>query len=577
MLAERAALAKQWWAEYEASRDPELLAKILRAGWATESGAAALREQAETGWFLGDLAAARQGWRQLLRHPEAAEEREVIARRLKLVEQQQIRGTGDGRSLAEGWPGFGGGPARSGAAAGPVDIGGRRWSVELVGEAGREVFPIVSPQVAGGGGQVVFFQDARGVRAVDLASGESLTGDDPLWPPIAGEVVRPGGAVVGTAGDVPAIAASRGRVEVFARTGSPIARLSRSEIRGGRQELAKVVLAGDEAGGWEVRDEADWPREPGAFADRLRRPELTAEPEPAALRAAGPPLVDGRWPGRVFVELVAAGWSGGGQDLHFVAALDAASGELVWSCPLAGSFGRLGADVSERRMSVLTAGGGLVYSCGVPGLVAAIDPVEGVVVWARTFPTEAGDAGEQDQAREAGRGPVPAMFVDGQLVAAPEGSGRLVCLAAESGETVWSVRPPEPVRQLVGVRKGVLVAGGEGPFAVELATGRTLWHRAVARTRERSAGRAVLAGGELWWPTADGTIRRLAIAGGGPAGGAVDLARRGGRAGNLVVLPRKEAGRFAEAGVVLVAEPGRLVCYDERPRAKPAGRPVADR
>ncbi|WP_135830297.1 outer membrane protein assembly factor BamB family protein [Halorussus halobius] len=102
---------------------------------------------------------------------------------------------------------------------------------------------------------------------------------------------------------------------------------------------------------------------------------------------------------------------------------------------------------------------------GTQGTVHAIDLGDGAEVWSRRL-------GES-----ARYNPVDAPVVGDGLVYVPTGTGPLVALAADSGEEVWRLAPPDGVQASPALADGVLyVACLDGRLrAVDAETGQSEW------------------------------------------------------------------------------------------------------
>jgi outer membrane protein assembly factor BamB len=95
----------------------------------------------------------------------------------------------------------------------------------------------------------------------------------------------------------------------------------------------------------------------------------------------------------------------------------------------------------------------------------------------------------------------PCLYADGLVYAAPRDTGRLRCLEAATGKTVWE-SAEFPVRHLLGVTNGrLIVAAAEDLRALDAANGVVLWRRF-----HTTVGRGVVAGDVVLWPTATGLI-----------------------------------------------------------------------
>jgi outer membrane protein assembly factor BamB len=159
-------------------------------------------------------------------------------------------------------------------------------------------------------------------------------------------------------------------------------------------------------------------------------------------------------------------------------------------------------DASPRyRHHLLTlAGPNLIY-CSHAGTIVAVEAVTGRLAWALRYPSQhSGSSGEGISCRDLGA----CCYHADRVYVAPSDSNTLYCLDAETGRTLWSRASLNPVH-LLGVTSGRLVFSTEdGMRALDAQTGndRTGWAQ-PDEGRLPSYGRALLAGGWVFWPTQD--------------------------------------------------------------------------
>ena len=200
--------------------------------------------------------------------------------------------------------------------------------------------------------------------------------------------------------------------------------------------------------------------------------------------------------------------------LH-VLALDARTGDAVWSAPLATV--PVGLAVQRRDPKddpeaavdllhdgvALTVDRGAVYVATQAGMIARLDARDGLIEWA--VPYRRGRLDEDSRAvLLARRGGAPVVVGD-RLIVAPRDRHGVMALDTATGAMLWD-RPWEASRRMLG-RAGadgnslVLLAGGEGVVAVDAATGERRWVREVKRASEASEGgevEATLVGRVVW-------------------------------------------------------------------------------
>ena len=95
----------------------------------------------------------------------------------------------------------------------------------------------------------------------------------------------------------------------------------------------------------------------------------------------------------------------------------------------------------------------------------------------------------------------PAVYADGMIFVAPEDSPHLFALDANTGQMRWKSAPLPDVVHLVGVSKGHLFATGDRVWTIEAATGKIIRSWPDTGSGYEAAGRGLLAGNYLYWPT----------------------------------------------------------------------------
>ncbi|MDT0344929.1 outer membrane protein assembly factor BamB family protein [Streptomyces litchfieldiae] len=239
---------------------------------------------------------------------------------------------------------------------------------------------------------------------------------------------------------------------------------------------------------------------------------------PAGSTGGPPPVSPGELVWRVATEewgidaspAVAGGAMYVGSDHGYLYALDAASAEERWRCPVGGD-----------TLSTPVVSGDVVYVSGDRGYLTAVDATgaAGTEKWlfteggqAFTLPTVAGGlvfAGSVDgrlYAVDAGGGSQAWRFATGGEIWSPPAvadevayvgsqDGHLYAVDTGSGEERWRFPTGGPVGVSPAVSGGVVFFGGEDPhlYAVDVASGRERWR--------------FTAGDSVWsWPTVTGGV-----------------------------------------------------------------------
>jgi outer membrane protein assembly factor BamB len=210
--------------------------------------------------------------------------------------------------------------------------------------------------------------------------------------------------------------------------------------------------AGDDAEGTLVWDalasEPDEGEPPPPRPRRSRKKDKGAsEPEPPelkedALSFVGTPLVSGD---RVF----AGAWLAGSPNQTFVVALDAETGRILWKRALAtvDSY-NTGVQKWERPLPrvlptpVLTMAQGALVALSNNGGVAALDPEDGRIVWARSYERNGNEHGPQnvwsrtpdDFALASGSGWNPVLALEDLGIVCPTDTEKLLLVRLSTGE-----------------------------------------------------------------------------------------------------------------------------------------------
>ena len=242
-------------------------------------------------------------------------------------------------------------------------------------------------------------------------------------------------------------------------------------------------------------------------------PETPATEDPVAWHMGGPLVVGGEL--YVLVE---------DREQVRLEVLDAATGGLRWSQPLADLDEEQSAanpDAFARRLAGLTPAlgeGVLVCPLG-GGTVVALDLATRTLLWAHRYRTRtpsgdaaAGGFGLRGRAAEqpsslVGRGRAShPVIAAGRVLLTPYDSDELICLRLREGTRAWPVAAAgeaEAARlrlQIAGVvDRRVIAFGRDGVEAIDLDSGRRIWHRPHA-DGTRPSGRGMLTAESLFLP-----------------------------------------------------------------------------
>jgi hypothetical protein len=230
--------------------------------------------------------------------------------------------------------------------------------------------------------------------------------------------------------------------------------------------------------------------------------------------------------------------------------LDASSGNLLWSQPLAELDEEQQVDSREtrtRRMSGLSPSfseGVLVCPTGA-GTVVAVDLATRTLLWAYNYST-AGDrpregivngirvqmgvgrggiriAGQlqingESAATTAGWRDSSPILAAGHVILTPSESEQLHCLDLRSGAVRWT-RPRDGAVYVAGVVDGrAFVVGRHNVEAVSLEQGKSVWAKPTALASARVSGRGILTRDRLYLPLDTPEVVEIDLRGGDIAG-----------------------------------------------------------
>ncbi|WP_164102947.1 outer membrane protein assembly factor BamB family protein [Candidatus Laterigemmans baculatus] len=198
-----------------------------------------------------------------------------------------------------------------------------------------------------------------------------------------------------------------------------------------------------------------------------------------------------------------------------VLCIDVASGEPLYRTPIIGSARPI---VSEPRNRIgqclVSYREGIVYYHGDSGAVAGIDSESGALRWVMRYPRGELLSGGYPRRRRSERIQLSGTAVLGPLaIVSAADCDSLFAVDPLDGRLLWALPPGEAddVDQILGQVDGAVLAGGDSLHWIARESGRRLasWPAGVSRQprgglpRPRRTGRALLAGREVYWPTAD--------------------------------------------------------------------------
>lgn len=329
----------------------------------------------------------------------------------------------------------------------------------------------------------VFVADAEQVFGFELSSGKAawaVGDDDPglLYPP------SPDLTLDGLAAGSPFAANPLGGVprhtltvegdRLYARLGPPITSPAARDLRRRVSTLVCLDLSREGLLAWSVSSDSlgggdeDW----WAFE--------------------GPPVADGN-------RLYALATRSRPQAQLNALCLDPATGAVVWNRAVGAPITPPPEGLDGMTHRLVTSAAGRLYVQTNYGAMVCLDAADGRTVWVAWYESApaTGDATNTSDRNL----PAAPLFSGGVLIAAPADSDLLLAYDAESGVELWSREVRGGGRELVGAQDGVLVVSGERLAGLDLFTGRELWTTGFEDPAGCGAGRGLLAGRFVYWPT----------------------------------------------------------------------------
>jgi cellulose synthase operon protein C len=236
-----------------------------------------------------------------------------------------------------------------------------------------------------------------------------------------------------------------------------------------------------------------------------------------------------------------------------VSCFDVASRRLLWRTIIGSADTLAAGQGDEITHNLLTRVGDRLFFNTNLGLVASIRTDDGAIEWLHRYVRHSGPVNLADRVFPAhfGRDPSPAVFHDGLLFVAPSDTPRVFALEADTGRQVWTSDQLSDVLHLVGVVDGNLIVTGERLRGVDARTGqqRFIWPQQES-AEIRGAGRGLIAGREVFWPTND-KIHIIGAVAGTVTRKPIDLAAVGNDGANLA----------AAEGYIVAAGHDRMMAY----------------
>jgi outer membrane protein assembly factor BamB len=278
---------------------------------------------------------------------------------------------------------------------------------------------------------------------------------------------------------------SEGRL--YARMGPPVMRRSRNE----GNSFSEII-------GLDVAE-----RE-GELVFQVTSDVLDADaesPEATSWSFEGTPLVAD---GRVYV----SARRGFPEDETIVACFDAVSSRLLWKRRVCASLKTAGDRFNLIGQNLLTLGDGRLFLSTGTGAIAALDAASGRILWVVTYQPERNET-PQEISDPRRHGLTPCVYHRGTVYAAPDDTNIVYALDATTGQPVWRQQYPDQILHIVGVVEGRLILSGQSVWAVDARTGASAWPERIgfADPAGRGFGRPALSHDFLYWPTRDEILR----------------------------------------------------------------------
>jgi outer membrane protein assembly factor BamB len=403
----------------------------------------------------GVLAGERVLWSERLRTLLNARPADAISRRTETASRNNVTPI----DLAVGFPAWR-------TRLSPLDYGEQLTAATMLDGLHASIRPAVSRDR-------VFLQEPWRLRALRLTDGS------PVWPSGATEddgtiysVEAPAPLERPWVGD-PLLAPAVAGGKLFALMGHPFAVTARLEPRVVQQRLICLDVEAQEGkllwsrSPRQLLPDAGWrfSAPPLAIDDRVYITARTAAPEPAV----------------------------------GVACIYAESGDLAWFTVACALLSESPAGHHVVAGDALSAGMERLFLTGDFGATACLDSGAGEVQWiALDEPLPWKQPGSTPETEASGRS---AVYDRGRVYCVQHDDRTLQALDARTGATLWRTSVPTTIRQIVGIRAGILAASGDQLWGIDIDTGEVRWRFGFDDPSGAASGLAFIAGRSIHWPT----------------------------------------------------------------------------
>jgi len=494
------ASSKSWYQQGFATRDEQLLQRLVDQNFCSSWGDDTLLALGELALERGDYQAARNAWLRIssnlgavndrLTYPDTDVSLADVQARLFLVslregdwqraerelaELRESYPTASGRfggrrvvfaehlasllkqsrqwpvaAVPKDWPTFAATPQRTNASAAPIPQSGYEllWSRPLANEQ-LSIFPIVV-------NDLVIYQDDSSVCAWNLRDGRAvfeLQADMFQSPVMASGWLGQSAHTLTASGN-----------RIFGITTAPLGLRRKS---GGAEVLSAC---------WGL----DLLRE-GALAFHL------PSDDPSVAFVGAPLVVENRlWVAcRRNDQTARAG----------IACYDLDTRERLWQRWLCQANTPATGWTNELATNLLTMDAGVIYSNTNLGAIAAVQADDGRVLWLRTYERESAGLSSAGKCAYY-RGPNPCVYYRGTVFALPTDSRALVALDAATGTRLWQHEVTDPTALLLGVNDEHVILANRGLQSLHPDTGELLGVTAEAKlTSFKASGIFLIATG----------------------------------------------------------------------------------
>ena len=438
---------------------------------------------------------------------------------------------------------FAGNPRRCYVARGEINIARAKWvrrffpfrapyriSPDRHPAHARRRSPSIFPVVHNG---LVLVSDSKRIAAWEIATGR------PAWTnPADARVAGSNGPVIHETRiseaplvhgrPVNTLTVAQGRL--FARMGSPITVRSPREVVSTRSRIVCLdLLRGQGKLQWET-------------VDRSIAETLVFE--------GGPLVADGR--------VYAIARQSNDRMQISVVCLDADAGSVRWVRPLCASLQSPRESSNFATHLIPTIHRDALFCTTDFGALASMDLEDGSIRWITTWPVNDEEIESVDAVR------VAPVCASGDLVfAISPHSGEVHAMDVLTGRIHWSRELPEKLDHILGVAQERVIVSGQSLWGLSTTDGRVAWGTRNLDPNARGFGRGLLVDDVVYWPKRF-SIEVRSQRTGRPLRAPIDLRARGGSGGNLLVTD----------GRLIIAEPGRLVAYGDRPGVRKRGSQV---